>query len=74
MEEGGGPYLCGDQYTLADVSMVGQKMFHNDSSKFSNLFKVPIFEQMDDFNIQILILNMSNIQDQIFPNVLILAW
>ena len=49
-------------------------MFHNDSSKFSNLFKVPIFEQMDDFNIQILILNMSNIQDQIFPNVLILAW
>ena len=42
LEGGSGPYLCGDQYTLADVSMVGEyKLYgamHIFESFYSNHF------------------------------------
>ena len=45
LEAGGGPYLCGDQYTLADISMVKEIVLFMD---FQLSFpKVPIFERME---------------------------
>ena len=44
LEGGSGPYLCGDQYTLADVSMVGEyKLYgamHICESFYSNHFQI----------------------------------
>ena len=37
LEEGGGPYLCGDQYSLADISMVKNIFFIPHMFYFSSL-------------------------------------